>query len=413
MKKRTAFFYFPLVVFLIFFLNFNCKKSDDAGSEETGPFTSKKWTFMFYNDADFDSAFNPMGHFSQTMYSGDNLHVIVLQDTENGQADMIYIEDGGERKVLKSMGEINMGSAETLSDFISYSKTQCPAERYIIAFYDHGGGCWGACVDTTSDDHLKMNEIKKGLNDGGGVNMVLFTAPCLMGALESVYEVRECTDVYIGSENLSGYCWWKGDPMRNFRDTLNLSPDIDLYQLAKYVIDFVYNDHSSEWDYELPNLTMSAVRTDRIIDLKDAVNELSISYSQSFGKFQQYMELYYKDILGFYDSNIDVFDFANTLLQHENNASIRTKLINLKQCLNRAVVAKCNGENFTDAGGLSIYFPNWEKNSYSTQYGDSSYGLDFSADTQWDEILEKYFDKKGIKSNLTPKLIYISRLNIF
>ena len=203
------------------------------------------------------------------------------------------------------------------------------------------------------------------------------------------------------------------NPMRNFRDTLDLSPDIDVYQLAKYVIDFVFNDHSSEWDYELPNLTMSAIRTDRIIDLKDAVNELSIAYGQNFGKFQQYMELYYKDILGFYDSNIDVFDFANTLLQHENNNNIRTKLNNLKQCLNRAVIAKCNGENYTDAGGLSIYFPNWEKGSYSTQYGDSSYGLDFSADTQWDEILAKYFDKKGIKSNLAPKLIYISRLNIF
>jgi hypothetical protein len=55
-----------------------------------------------------------------------------------------------------------------------------------------------------------MHDMQEALSKNGGVDFVLFTAPCLMGAIESVYELRNCAKVYIGSENLSGYCWWLG-----------------------------------------------------------------------------------------------------------------------------------------------------------------------------------------------------------
>ena len=35
-------------------------------------------------------------------------------------------------------GERDMGSAQTLTDFITYCKTNYPATHYVLCFWDHG-----------------------------------------------------------------------------------------------------------------------------------------------------------------------------------------------------------------------------------------------------------------------------------
>jgi hypothetical protein len=395
------------------------KKEESSKNEpqvqEYDPFPQKPWTFMFYNDADFDKAYDPNHDFSQTMYAGENLHVIVLQDRETAPANIWYVENNKRMTKLKSEEELNMGDPNTLQNFVDYAKRQCPAERYLIAFYNHGGGWKGACWDKShGDDPLKMDEIKQGLTNSGGVDIVLFTAPCLMGALESVYELRNCTDVYIGSEDLSGYCWWMDNTMLNLRNALEQSPDINIYQLAEQVIGFVYNDHAPEWDRYLPDLTMSAIRTDRIRGLADAIDKLSISYNQKFEDFRQHMNLLYKDILSFYDSNIDVFDFADKLLLEEKDEDIKNELEKVKESLTETVIASCNGDNRSAAHGLTIYFPSLDDSSnYNSNYGNPDYGLDFSEDTQWDELLNKFFQNLGQITNQHPLLIYVPYLNAF
>ena len=144
------------------------------------------------------------------------------------------------------MKEVNMGDYQTLRDFLDYAKSKCAAERYILSFYDHGSGWEGACIDITSgDDLLLMDEIQRALTDAGGVDMVCFSAPCLMGALESVYELRNCTEVYIGSEETSGYIWW-WYTMGDICETLKQNPDITNLEFADIIIQSIYRN-SFNW----------------------------------------------------------------------------------------------------------------------------------------------------------------------
>ena len=51
----------------------------------------------------------------------------MLQDTYDGTAKIWYIDRYHHRKLMKEMGEINMGDYKTLRDFINYCKQNFPA----------------------------------------------------------------------------------------------------------------------------------------------------------------------------------------------------------------------------------------------------------------------------------------------
>ena len=60
-------------------------------------------------------------------------------------------------------GERDMGSAQTLAEFVSWSKTNYPAAHYALYFWGHGWGWhpdWTMEDDTPSGDGLDPDEVK-------------------------------------------------------------------------------------------------------------------------------------------------------------------------------------------------------------------------------------------------------------
>ena len=41
---------------------------------------------------------------------------------------------------LETLPNRNMGDPDTVVDFLDWSVSHCPADRYILIFWDHGGG---------------------------------------------------------------------------------------------------------------------------------------------------------------------------------------------------------------------------------------------------------------------------------
>jgi hypothetical protein len=349
----------------------------------------KNWTWMFYDDADFNRAYDPLKNFAEEAYSSENLDVIVLQDKEHGPAKMWYIDENHNKVLLSELGEINMGDYRTLYDFVEYSKENYPANRYIISFYNHGGGWLGACWDDTDDDWLSMDDIQKGLQDSGGVDVVLFTAPCLMGALESVYELKDCVDVYIGSEEGSGYGHWFGT-IEGICNILNNTPDISNIELGEQIIQLI-NDNTP-WP---ESITMSAVRTDRIVELTNSIDLTAHNLVDFYAECRDGLWSVYYDIQYFGGGIVlDIYDFAEKYSVVETNPDILQNLTKIMYCLNDCVISECHGSDYDCAYGLSIYFPA-KKNNYNKLYNDPDHGLDFTKDTFWDEFLNKYMRSRS------------------
>lgn len=215
-----------------------------SGNAMVSP-VAKKWTFLLYAAADAGPMFNPLQLFASQFSSGDGVNGLCLQDTYGETAKIWYIDENHNTILKEDIGEVNMGSVKTLSYFLMYAKAHYPADRYIISFYGHGGGWGGACNDyDPSFDVLRMDDMKEALMGAGGADLVLFSAPCLMGAFESAYELRECTDVYIASEHMSFYSFWR-TVMASISGELNFNPDIANHELGRLIIDWMASDRKS------------------------------------------------------------------------------------------------------------------------------------------------------------------------
>ena len=356
-----------------------------------GPCREKKWTLMLYDAADLNDAYDPMGEFCERVNSGSELNVLILQDTRDDSARIWYVDAGHAAKNVREMGEVNMGRSQTLLDFLEYSKQYYPAKRYIMAFYGHGRGWLGACRDASNgNDYLTMDEMRSALGGTGGVDLVLFTGPCLMAAIESVYELRECTDVYVGSEDLSYYCWWDY-PMEDICRTLHENPEIDNYDLAVFIVEAILEDsdrwESYEWGDEL---TMSAVRTDRIAGPVNTLDSIALDYLNGPERLRTCMDVAGPGMSTFYGQHPDICDLAGGILTAEGADTTRTLLESLRDGIGGAVIAECHGEAWSGAHGLTVYFPFESHSGSSDLYGSETLGLDFTEHTNWDELLNAY-----------------------
>lgn len=357
--------------------------------EEPSATTSQTWTVLFYDDADFSNAYDPFPDFSSDAHSDVNVNVLVLQDTRTLSSLLWYVNPNHSYTCVGRWGEVDMGSYVTLRDFIAYGKTHYPADRYLLALYDHGGGWAGACTDVTNGGWLLMDDIKMALNETGGVDVICFTAPCLMGAVESVYELRDEVDVYIGSEELSGYAHWLGI-FDNICGVLNNSAALTNDAVGMQILQFVADNQYWIDEYK----TMSAVKASAVADVVqhlDALAQYTVSHmwtlfdavtqarGQTWEMGADFMEV----------EEVDLYDFAVRYGGLTSDPVVLQHVQNITDALDQAILAECHGSAQLGAHGLSVYFPD-ALDDYNPNYTDVD--LDYAADTQWDELLNLFLN---------------------
>jgi hypothetical protein len=363
---------------------------EDGGPAGTGPGRPVAWTFMLYDAADINDAYDPMEDFSSRMSSGSDLRVLVFRDTRGDSARIWAVGSDHVASVVSQLGEVNTGRSETLRSFLAYAKSACPADRYILALYGHGQGWLGACLDASNgNDYLTMEEMRSAISAEGGVDLVMFTGPCLMGAVECAYELRNCCDIYVASENLSYYCWWD-HPMEDICETLKGNPSIENRDLAAAVIDFIYADSGrwagSDWGQ---TLTMSAIGMDRIEDVVTAWNSLAEDYLKRPARLRDAMDSTGLRVTVFCEQYPDIYDLATEVITVETADSTRARLAAVIAGIESAVLAECHADSLEGARGLTVYFP-FRSHSGSTALYSSQTGLDFITGTSWDEFLVLY-----------------------
>lgn len=397
--------------------------------------TPKPWTILLYDDADFNNAYDPYTSIINNTGSTANVNLLILRDREFDPAHIYYINENYHPIILEGLGEINMGESETLRSFIQYAKSNYPADRYLLTLYNHGGGWQGACWDNTNNsDHLEMNEIQQALEATGGVDIITFSA-CRMGCIESVYELRNEVDVYIGSEEMHGF----GEYWLEIPGVLTENKDSSTNDIAEKIIQ-VYKDkypffgHFYDWTISLllqkmmgifpypPALTISAISTDGITKLASSIDDLSKTlhdnirdYEKILSRVRFIVEDYPRPmrLSSPFGDSIDILQFV-TLLENQiyknENKELTQKIEQIKNLLNNIIIDEYNQIGHRKSTGLSIYFPplfGFSKN-YNDLYDNCS--LDFTHDTNWDEFLRMLF--LGDENNENETNIDQSQLEI-
>ena len=127
-------------------------------------------------------------------------------------------------------GPTDMGSPQTLVDFIDWARANYPARHYALFLWDHGWGWWpgNTMEDETSNDYLDMDELRGALETVHGVDMVGWDT-CLSQTIEVEAQLRGFASAMAGSQDAIGY---SGFSYQNILSALQASPSMSSTSLA-------------------------------------------------------------------------------------------------------------------------------------------------------------------------------------
>jgi hypothetical protein len=353
-----------------------------------------RWLLLLYDDADF-GGFDPIVDFAAEAYSHENLDVLILEDNHNSPAMIWQVGPRHELTPRKYLGEIDMSSPASLEYFLKYAHNRFPNRRTILCFYDHGAGWWGACLDETSRKTeagafslamLTPWEMRTALEKTMPVDLICFTAPCLMGSLEAAYELRQNYEAWVGSENFSGYIYWYGC-IGFVCDMLKNRPGLGAQELAQEILNFTATNFSKYNAFE-KNYTMAAVRGDRLAEAVEAVRELSTSLLANWGEAFSLLDQALTETLTFGDTFADVIGLFEEMMERCQNPALKESLRRAAETVRQTLIAEAHGREMSGANGLNIYFPLPFLEQLDPVYGGPD--LAFTRDTAWFEVLNAY-----------------------
>ena len=135
-----------------------------------------------------------------------------------GIADGTYgryaVHDGKLQKVYDLPDYTCMSEGTELADFLLWAKENYPADRYMLALWDHGGGFgtgFGADDVNKRNSEIRMiasDEIVQAIADSGITFDVIGFDACLMQTIELATQFEPYADYYLASEETEGGFGW-------------------------------------------------------------------------------------------------------------------------------------------------------------------------------------------------------------
>ena len=280
-----------------------------------------------------------------------------VSDIPNDKNCVIDMKNGETVDIIASTeSTADMGSPETLREFLNFCTENYPAEHYGLILWDHGGGpLWGYGSDQLfGNDSLILNELKKAMDQTEfgkekKLDFVGFDA-CLMGTAENANLWKNYADYFVASEELEPGGGWD----YSFLSILNETDDTEKI-ITEIVDSYGRSIENARSEYFNPEYTLSAMDLSKTEEMVNAVNELSLRMSEEIeeGRYS-----YLRKIRGnarefgrghSYDL-VDLCHFAEQLSERypEEAEAVR-------HAVNEMTVAKTG--NIEEAEGLSLYLP--------------------------------------------------------
>lgn len=443
-------------------------------SNNTG--TGQKWLVMLYQNADDNALERDIFiDLNEAEMIGSTEDVIVVSQFDryqggfSGDGDwsstrryhVMYDNDlnrvGSE--LIADIGEVNMGEAATLVDFVSWAASTYPADNYVLIMSDHGMGWPGGWSDPApgqrdnssnapltsalKDDILYLNEIEDALKAiQANTNIEKFELigmdACLMSQMEVYSALAPYTKYAVASEETEPGIGWAYSA---FLSLLVYDPNISTADLATNIVDSyitqderVQNDQAraeflaqnssgggwfgsrmsaAQLEQQLSqNITLTAVDLQNFNGLIEAVNEFAYQLQRLDQRVVAQARNYTQSYTSIFGSNvppsfIDLGHFVQLIYKHSNDSNVRAAAEGVIGALNQTIVAEKHGPSKPGSTGIAIYYPNSQLYSTPTT-GMQSYTTiadSFSAYSLWDDFLAYHYAGRQFQKGATTPVV--------
>ncbi|MCR4902710.1 MAG: peptidase C11 [Butyrivibrio sp.] len=316
-------------------------------------------------------ATNDLNEMLKATVTNSNLNLIVFtggcsswrNNVVSSSVNQIYKISGGQMTLLeKNAGTAAMTDPDNLTSFIKYCKSNYPANRNMLIFWDHGGGSlsgYGYDEKNPRSGSMSLAGINTALKNADMKFDVIGFDTCLMATVETDIMISAYADYIIASEETEpGIGWY----YTNWLTKLNNNTSLSSLELGKYIIDDFVDECARTCQGQ--KATLSIVD---LAELESTVPDSFKAFSSSTTEMIKNNE--YKAVSDarsgareFAQSSridqIDLVQFAQSIGTEESNA--------LADALLSAVKYNRTSSNMTNAYGISIYFPYKKVSSVDT-----------------------------------------------
>ena len=362
-----------------------------AWAANAAPAPQAKWTVMVYISGDNNLEDYVVKDIETELGVGSNTDVQVVAladrgpgyDTSYGdwQTTKLYHVTPGMKadaaSAVADWGERNMGDKRTLTDFVSWSQTNYPADHYALYFWGHGWSWHPGWVmeDDTNSDTLDYDETKAAIPSLGFIDVVGYDG-CNMASLEIMDLWHGHATAVTGSQE---YVGWDGLEYDVFLNQLKSNPAMSADQLA------IASSQST-----ITDKTWSAVAVDGRLDkLVAAVDQWSIALKNGMTANRKA----YTSAIGLTKTfnqapmDKDLYDLAAKINTKVTDSTIRSRGQAVIDAFSTVVLHERHVANYAGSHGITIYLPSTKTQKIDRAYYDT---LDLSLQTNWNEFLTAY-----------------------
>ncbi len=325
------------------------------------------------------------------------VNVIVQFDTRSGgtyrlkikgDTDTVHINS----PVVDNPGEQNMGSGNTLVNFVRWAVKNYPAKKYGLIIWNHGDGWYkGVSDDDGSSDGIGVSngELKSALSSiksiiGKKLEFVGFDA-CLMGMWEVLDVIKDYARYATVSEETEGAQGWY------YTGFANVPPDWDGAALASHIVG------SQQGLNTLAAIDLSKIErlTQAINDFAEALINQRPAYSSAIDRARAHFGSSDHEYGGL--PHIDIYRFAYYIANDTTfPVQVRQYARDVMSAVDGVVINLSTSSSYrNDSHGISIYYPkdprdyNNIPSIFSRLYSGADYNkLPVARKTKWDEFIK-------------------------
>jgi hypothetical protein len=373
---------------LVFVFLISSANSADAAS------LHPKWTVMVYISGDNDLEPYVISDIETELAavgSTNDVQVIALADrgpgTSTGPGDwkqtlLFHVSNGmmaDEASALEDWGEKNMADPQTLIDFVSWSKSNYPADHYALYFWGHGWNWHPDFVmrDDTNDDTMDYHEKKTAIPSLGFIDVIGYDG-CNMASIEIFNLWHGHATAVTSSQE---FVFSEGIQYDLVLEQLNANPNMTADQLAIATSQTATSDK-----------TWSAVAVDRRFDvLITAVDAWSLALNDGLDKNRKKYDRAFSATRSFWrePTDKDLYDMAYEIRRLVSDEEIQATSKDVMEAIDAVVLHERHVRAYRDVHGVSIY----HISKISQMDEDYEYyrdRVDFASETSWDEFLDAY-----------------------
>jgi hypothetical protein len=357
--------------------------------------------------------------------STDHIAIVAQYDTlDNRQYTPRFFIDGSQPvgQLVQKVPPVNTGDPKNLADFIVWAATNYPAQRYALILWNHGTG-WkeddvyaryrekvekavkqgetragtrgerllrnslflatagdimaiednemrGICYDDSSMDFLDNRKMVTALQDaevkiGQRISLLGMDA-CLMSMVEVAYQLRDCAEVMVGSQEVEPGEGW---PYAAILRKLVASPDMSARELGARIVQEYGTFYMGITRSGGGPITQSAIDLSTMKNLGVQVGTLAQALTTRYDidfRVERAIGRTLKRVQRFSGDRdyIDLYDFLRHLeSEYGNSGELKDRIEELRVTLEQSardtpIIANFAGMALPNAHGLSVYFPN-------------------------------------------------------